>query len=114
MATPSATSTLARNLARRARLEAKQAYFDLKFLRLDAKAVRMIERIDNAVAVAERALAELNAPKARKPTKRTAARCGAHCRDGRPCAAPPVWDALEGRPRNGRCRRHGGLTPARS
>jgi hypothetical protein len=43
------------------------------------------------------------APVARPP-------CGARCRDGHPCAAPAVWCAATRRPRNGRCRMHGGLS----
>ena len=38
------------------------------------------------------------------------ARCGARCRDGHTCQAPPVWDSELDRPRNGRCRNHGGLS----
>ena len=37
-------------------------------------------------------------------------RCGARCRDGSPCEAPPVWDRRLDRPVNGRCRMHGGLS----
>lgn len=37
-------------------------------------------------------------------------RCGAKCRDGRPCSAPAVWRAGDLEPRNGRCRNHGGLS----
>jgi hypothetical protein len=36
--------------------------------------------------------------------------CGAKCRDGSPCEAPPVWDKRLDRPVNGRCRIHGGLS----
>lgn len=43
-------------------------------------------------------------PKALRP------RCGAKTRAGRPCAAPCVWDATADRPRNGRCKLHGGLS----
>lgn len=37
-------------------------------------------------------------------------RCGARCRTkgGAPCQAPAVWDREHDRPRNGRCRMHGG------
>lgn len=37
-------------------------------------------------------------------------RCGARCRDGHACRAPAVWDHRRDRPRNGRCRMHGGLS----
>jgi hypothetical protein len=37
-------------------------------------------------------------------------RCGARCRSGKPCQAPAVWDYGHNRPRNGRCRMHGGLS----
>ena len=36
--------------------------------------------------------------------------CGAKTRKGTPCQAPPVWDKANNRPRNGRCRMHGGLS----
>lgn len=56
----------------------------------------------------KRALAEARAGvmgSANKPP-----RCGARCSDGHACRAPAVWLAGEGRPRNGRCRLHGGLS----
>lgn len=37
-------------------------------------------------------------------------RCGARTRSGDPCKAPVVWDDEHNRPRNGRCRVHGGLS----
>jgi hypothetical protein len=37
-------------------------------------------------------------------------RCGARCRDGSPCEAPPVWDKRLDRAVNGRCRMHSGLS----
>lgn len=37
-------------------------------------------------------------------------RCGARTRAGGECAAPVVWDAKAGKPVNGRCRMHGGLS----
>jgi hypothetical protein len=43
-------------------------------------------------------------------TKRERPRCGARCRDGSPCQAPPVWDKRLDRAMNGRCRMHGGLS----
>jgi hypothetical protein len=42
--------------------------------------------------------------------KRERPRCGARCRDGSPCKAPPVWDKRLDRAVNGRCRMHGGLS----
>lgn len=45
-------------------------------------------------------------PKPQRP------RCGAYARStGRPCQAPAVWDPEHDRPRNGRCRMHGGTAP---
>lgn len=50
---------------------------------------------------------------AARPTPRPARderpRCGARCRDGRPCAAAVVWPAGDDVPRR-RCRLHGGLS----
>ena len=43
-------------------------------------------------------------------TKRERPRCGAKCRDGSPCNAPPVWIRHLDRAVNGRCRMHGGLS----
>lgn len=43
-------------------------------------------------------------------TKRERPRCGAKCRGGSLCQAPPVWDKRRDRPINGRCRMHGGLS----
>ena len=42
--------------------------------------------------------------------KRLRLRCGAKCRDGHACRAPAVWDYTRNRPKNGRCRMHGGLS----
>ncbi len=47
---------------------------------------------------------------ARTTRKRFRPRCGAKTRSGRPCQAPAVWDKVNNRPRNGRCRLHGGLS----
>lgn len=47
---------------------------------------------------------EWSTPKSERP------RCGARCRDGHPCRAPVIWDHENNRPRNGRCRIHGGLS----
>ncbi len=46
----------------------------------------------------------------RRTPKRERPKCGARCRDGRPCQARPVWDQERDRPRNGKCRMHGGLS----
>jgi len=53
------------------------------------------------------------APSKQAPSKSQRPRCGAKCRNGRPCQAPAVWDRQANRPNNGRCRMHGGqpLTP---
>ncbi|MPY74882.1 MAG: hypothetical protein GEU87_11515 [Alphaproteobacteria bacterium] len=42
--------------------------------------------------------------------RRCRPRCGASTRRGIPCQAPAVWDIAKGKPRNGRCRLHGGLS----
>ena len=47
---------------------------------------------------------------ARTTPKRARQRCGARTRSGAPCQAPAVWDRERNRPRNGRCRMHGGLS----
>jgi hypothetical protein len=43
-------------------------------------------------------------PKADRP------RCGAKTRAGGQCKAPVVWNSDLDRPRNGRCRLHGGMS----
>ena len=43
-------------------------------------------------------------PKNRRP------KCGAKTRNGGSCQARAVWDLENDRPRNGRCRLHGGLS----
>lgn len=42
--------------------------------------------------------------------KRFRPKCGAKTRTGLPCKAPVVWDKEHDKPRNGRCRMHGGLS----
>ena len=44
--------------------------------------------------------------------KKDRPRCGAKCRSRNyaPCQALVVWDKKNDRPRNGRCRMHGGLS----
>lgn len=44
------------------------------------------------------------------PPKASRPRCGARTREGTPCQAPVVWDYKNRKPRNGRCRMHGGLS----
>ncbi|MDP3561377.1 MAG: HGGxSTG domain-containing protein [Legionellaceae bacterium] len=36
--------------------------------------------------------------------------CGAKTRTGTPCNAPPVWNKVIDKARNGRCKMHGGLS----
>ena len=43
-------------------------------------------------------------------TKRRRPRCGAKTRRGLPCQAPAVWNKVNDRPANGRCKLHGGLS----
>ena len=43
-------------------------------------------------------------------TKRMRPRCGAKTRRGSPCQAPAVWNKVNDRPVNGRCKLHGGLS----
>jgi len=43
-------------------------------------------------------------PKSQRPA------CGAKTRAGGRCKAKPVWDRENDRPRNGKCRLHGGLS----
>ncbi|WP_346742430.1 HGGxSTG domain-containing protein [Govanella unica] len=37
-------------------------------------------------------------------------KCGARTRNGEPCKASVLWDNAHNKPRNGRCRLHGGLS----
>ena len=46
----------------------------------------------------------------RRTPKDERPKCGARCRDGTCCQALAVWDRERDRPRNGRCRMHGGLS----
>jgi hypothetical protein len=48
--------------------------------------------------------------KHRRTRRRDRPRCGAKTRSGAPCNAPCVWDHEKDRPRNGRCKLHGGLS----
>ena len=50
-------------------------------------------------------------PKPRKTTpKSLRPQCGAKTRAGGKCKATPVWDKSNNKPKNGRCRMHGGLS----
>ena len=42
--------------------------------------------------------------------KKDRPRCGARTRQGAHCQAPVVWDRETDRPKNGRCRMHGGMS----
>ena len=46
----------------------------------------------------------------KRTPKKERPRCGARWRDGHLCHARAVWDFANDRPRNGRCRMHGGLS----
>ncbi|MGC1181387.1 HGGxSTG domain-containing protein [Legionella sp.] len=48
-----------------------------------------------------------NDPKTRRSNRGV---CGAKTRKGTPCQAPPVWNNLQDKPQNGRCKLHGGLS----
>lgn len=48
-----------------------------------------------------------NDPKTRRKKRGT---CNAKTRKGTPCQAPPVWNKSKDKPRNGRCKLHGGLS----
>lgn len=43
------------------------------------------------------------------PSRKHPPKCGAMTRKGTPCQAPAYWPKGEPKPRNGRCRMHGGL-----
>ena len=50
-----------------------------------------------------------------KKSRKNRGICGAMTRKGTPCQAPPVWDKIADKAKNGRCKLHGGLsTGARS
>ena len=69
-----------------------------------ARAQRTLDAVQRRHASrAASAARQSAAPVARPP-------CGARCRDGHACVAPAVWCAATRRPRNGRCRMHGGLS----
>lgn len=72
------------------------------------------ERKPTAIMKIHAAMRSLIASGMRRPLwrvyKREKPRCGARCRDGHPCRAPAAYDAAKCRPKNGRCRVHGGLS----
>ena len=70
-----------------------------EWLRWYREATRFIARMEERLA-----------PEYRRTRKAERRKCGAKCRDGTPCQAPPVWDRARNQPRNGRCRIHGGLS----
>jgi hypothetical protein len=51
----------------------------------------------------------LIAERPKKPRK-SRGKCGAKTRKGTPCNAPPVWDKVADKAKNGRCKLHGGLS----
>lgn len=55
-------------------------------------------------------MTETQGPRHSRTRKAERPKCGARCRDGTRCQAPAVWDYENDRPRNGRCRMHGGLS----
>jgi hypothetical protein len=85
-----------------------RAHEPLEFRQPNAQASWALERTVNLVAGYDIWSGEIrlwwSRPKRERP------RCGAKCRDGTPCNAPPVWNKRLDRPVNGRCRMHGGLS----
>ena len=45
-----------------------------------------------------------------KIRKKDRPKCGARTRTGTQCQSPSVWDKANNKPRNGRCKLHGGLS----
>jgi hypothetical protein len=70
------------------------------------------EFVDRVLArkEARRAHAGANTSRPRNTPKSLRPQCGAKTRAGGRCRAKPVWDKENNRPRNGRCRMHGGLS----
>lgn len=58
----------------------------------------------------ERAEEDQRIRERKRTPRRARPRCGARTRQGTPCEALAVWDFENDRPRNGRCRMHGGLS----
>jgi len=101
------TANLERQLER---LRRKEEYLNARDARWAAAEARLLASSERLIADTLALIARLKAPK--RCRRNAVARCGAETRDGSPCEAPPVWDKAHARPVNGRCRRHGGLTPA--
>lgn len=59
--------------------------------------------------IARKKAAHYNKPSKQLP-KNLRPQCGAKTRAGGRCKAPPVWDKEQNKPRNNRCRLHGGLS----
>ena len=53
---------------------------------------------------------DTNEPTALRPPKKDRPRCGAKTRSGGTCQAPALWVTGQPKPKNGRCRMHGGLS----
>ena len=45
-----------------------------------------------------------------KTQRKNRGECGAKTRNGTPCKAQPVWCTTQDKPKNGRCKLHGGLS----
>ena len=45
-----------------------------------------------------------------KDTKKNRGTCRAKTRNGTSCNAPPVWDKVADKAKNGRCKLHGGMS----
>ncbi len=67
---------------------------------------------DTLTTYARDTVAHRRAKKNNPPTtrKKDRPKCGAKTRAGGKCQAPAVWDKAKDKPRNGRCRMHGGLS----
>ena len=66
--------------------------------------LRLVQAIDGKPIAEDQAQTHTVTPKYDRP------KCGAKTRKGAPCRAPAVWDKKRNRPRNGRCKLHGGLS----
>jgi len=71
---------------------------------------RAIHQEQHALRRAKREIARLASLPPRTTPRVVRGQCNARTRKGYPCKASPVWDDANDRPRNGRCRLHGGLS----